>query len=91
MLKALVFQLLVSASLSSRWFQFVSTRTPTSGVGKSSLLLRFINDTFEEISPTIGVDFKLKYMDVEGKRLKLTVWDTGPFRPRGGTSRGDLY
>ena len=55
------------------------------------MLLRFINDTFEEISPTIGVDFKLKYMDVEGKRLKLTVWDTGPFRPRGGTSRGDLY
>ena len=25
-----------------------------SGVGKSSLLLRFINDTFEDISPTIG-------------------------------------
>ena len=34
-----------------------------SGVGKSSLLLRFCNDTFEELSPTIGVDFKLKYMD----------------------------
>ena len=25
-----------------------------SGVGKSSLLLRFSNDTFEELSPTIG-------------------------------------
>ena len=47
-----------------------------SGVGKSSLLLRFCNDTFEELSPTIGVDFKLKYMDMAGKRLKLTVWDT---------------
>jgi len=40
------------------------------------LLLRFCNDTFEELSPTIGVDFKLKYMDMAGKRLKLTVWDT---------------
>jgi small GTP-binding protein len=48
-----------------------------SGVGKSSLLLRFSDGTFEEDqSPTIGVDFKLKYLDLDGKRLKLTVWDT---------------
>jgi Ras-related protein Rab-18 len=47
-----------------------------SGVGKSSLLLRFSDDTFEELSPTIGVDFKLKYLDLDGKKLKLTVWDT---------------
>ena len=47
-----------------------------SSVGKSSLLLRFADDTFEELSPTIGVDFKLKYLDLDGKRLKLTVWDT---------------
>ena len=54
----------------------VTVITGSSGVGKSSLLLRFCNDTFEELSPTIGVDFKLKYMDMAGKRLKLTVWDT---------------
>ena len=47
-----------------------------SGVGKSSLVQRFVHDTFEEVSPTVGVDFKLKYVDVDGKRLKLTVWDT---------------
>ena len=48
-----------------------------SGVGKSSLLLRFSEDTFEEDqSPTIGVDFKLKFLNLDGKRLKLTVWDT---------------
>mmetsp|Transcript_20020 Transcript_20020/g.63720 ORF Transcript_20020/g.63720 Transcript_20020/m.63720 type:complete len:168 (+) Transcript_20020:478-981(+) len=28
------------------------------------------------MSPTIGVDFKLKMLNMAGKRLKLTVWDT---------------
>ena len=41
-----------------------------SGVGKSSLLLRFSEDTFEEDqSPTIGVDFKLKFLNLDGKRF----------------------
>ena len=47
-----------------------------SGVGKSSLLVRFTDDVFEDQSPTIGVYFKLKYLNARGKRLKLTVWDT---------------
>lgn len=48
-----------------------------SGVGKSSLLLRFTTDRFDpEQGSTIGVDFKLKLMDSAGKRLKLTIWDT---------------
>ena len=47
------------------------------GVGKSSLLLRFTDGTFDEhIQSTIGVDFKVKHATVEGKRVKLTVWDT---------------
>merc|ERR1712182_16612 len=47
-----------------------------SGVGKSSVLLRFTQNEFEDMSPTIGVDFKLKMMNVEDERLKLTIWDT---------------
>ena len=48
-----------------------------SGVGKSSLLLRFATGDFEEDQQaTIGVDFKSKMIDVGGKRIKLTVWDT---------------
>jgi Ras-related protein Rab-18 len=47
-----------------------------SGVGKSSLLLRFATGDFEELSPTIGVDFKSKVVDAGGKRVKLTIWDT---------------
>jgi Ras-related protein Rab-18 len=46
-------------------------------VGKSSMLLRFTDDSFDEhIQSTIGVDFKVKHLEVEGKRVKLTIWDT---------------
>lgn len=48
-----------------------------SGVGKSSLLLRFCDDEFnEKQASTIGVDFKTKFMQVRGKKLKLALWDT---------------
>ena len=44
---------------------------------KSSMLLRFTDDSFDEhIQSTIGVDFKVKHLEVEGKRVKLTIWDT---------------
>ncbi|GBB90386.1 hypothetical protein RclHR1_17310002 [Rhizophagus clarus] len=50
-----------------------------SNVGKSSLLLRFTEDTFlpqDEVAATIGVDFKVQDMRFEGKKYKLTIWDT---------------
>ncbi|KAM7513835.1 hypothetical protein LguiA_003418 [Lonicera macranthoides] len=47
-----------------------------SGVGKSSLLLSFTSGSFEDLSPTIGVDFKVKYVNMGGKKLKLAIWDT---------------
>ena len=48
-----------------------------SGVGKSSILLRFTDDSFATDQPaTIGVDFKVKSIDVDGKKVKLTIWDT---------------
>ncbi|KAG0725155.1 Ras-related protein Rab-18 [Chionoecetes opilio] len=48
-----------------------------SGVGKSSLLLRFTDDTFDiEQSATIGVDFKVKTVTVDGNTVKLAIWDT---------------
>lgn len=48
-----------------------------SGVGKSSLLLRFTDDTFDpEQSATIGVDFKVKTVTVDGNATKLAIWDT---------------
>ncbi|XP_065186356.1 ras-related protein Rab-18-like [Sycon ciliatum] len=48
-----------------------------SGVGKSSLLLRFTDDRFDpEQSTTIGVDFKVKTLTVGSSRVKLSIWDT---------------
>eukprot|EP01104_Vermistella_antarctica_P005517 TRINITY_DN1602_c5_g1_i1.p1 TRINITY_DN1602_c5_g1~~TRINITY_DN1602_c5_g1_i1.p1 ORF type:complete len:202 (-),score=59.50 TRINITY_DN1602_c5_g1_i1:24-629(-) len=48
-----------------------------SGVGKSSMLLRFTDGKFDnEQTCTIGVDFKIKLMDFDGKRINLTLWDT---------------
>lgn len=48
-----------------------------SGVGKSCLMLRFTEDSFNEKQlATIGVDFKVKYVNENGKRIKLALWDT---------------
>lgn len=50
-----------------------------SGTGKSSLLLRFTDDTWlhpDEVSATIGVDFKVKVVDIDDNKYKLTIWDT---------------
>lgn len=48
-----------------------------SAVGKSSLLMRFCDDRFETNHVlTIGVDFKFKRVERNGRKLKLQVWDT---------------
>jgi len=48
-----------------------------SGVGKTCLLLRYANDSFSPtFITTIGIDFKIKTIELEGKVVKLQIWDT---------------
>ena len=43
-----------------------------SSVGKSSLLLRFTDDAFDpEQAATIGVDFKVKTININGDKVSL--------------------
>ena len=46
-------------------------------MGKSCLLLRFSEDQFtSSFITTIGIDFKIRTVELDGKRVKLQIWDT---------------
>ena len=48
-----------------------------SNVGKSSLFLRFVDDIWNDtFVPTIGVDFKIKTLEIDAKKIKMQIWDT---------------
>ncbi|VVU95520.1 Ras family [seawater metagenome] len=48
-----------------------------SEVGKSAILSRFTNDTYNEDNPiTIGVDFGAQTIEIDKKNIKLQIWDT---------------
>ncbi len=55
------------------------------GVGKTTLLYRYIEGRFlADTRMTIGVEFFLKELNIEGKKILLQVWDFGGqdhFRP----------
>lgn len=45
-----------------------------SGVGKSCLLLRFCDDAWTpSFITTIGIDFKIRTIELDGKRIKLQI------------------
>lgn len=48
-----------------------------SSVGKTSIINRFINDTFdEELPPTLGIKHTFKTLEINNTKVKLSVIDT---------------
>ena len=48
-----------------------------SGVGKSCIIMRYIENNFStNLMNSIGVDFKLKNIEIDNKKIKLQIWDT---------------
>ena len=48
-----------------------------SDVGKTTLIYRYTDNYFnEEISPTVGLDNKVKKLNIQGLQAKIQIWDT---------------
>lgn len=48
-----------------------------SGVGKTCILFRFSENNFNTtFISTIGIDFKIRTIELDGKKIKLQIWDT---------------
>ncbi|XP_035829382.1 ras-related protein Rab-22A isoform X2 [Aplysia californica] len=48
-----------------------------SGVGKSSIVMRFVSDKFKQaLESTIGASFMTKTIFVDGSTYKFQIWDT---------------
>eukprot|EP00662_Eupelagonemidae_sp_cell21_P055459 gene55459-57495_t len=48
-----------------------------SAVGKSCLLLQYTDQRFEPVHDmTIGVEFGTRMVDLDGRRVKMQIWDT---------------
>mmetsp|Transcript_4078 Transcript_4078/g.6002 ORF Transcript_4078/g.6002 Transcript_4078/m.6002 type:complete len:203 (-) Transcript_4078:3991-4599(-) len=46
-------------------------------VGKTSLMMQYADETFPQIFvTTVGIDFKRKTLDIDGKEITLEIWDT---------------
>ena len=46
-------------------------------VGKTCLLQRFSENKFSNAHiTTLGIDYKFKYLNIDGKNIKLLMWDT---------------
>jgi small GTP-binding protein len=48
-----------------------------SGVGKTCLLLRFVHNEWDpDFQPTLGVEFLVKIVNTDKRRVQLQLWDT---------------
>jgi Ras-related protein Rab-5C len=65
-------------ALSSRTVQIKLVLLGEAAVGKSSIVLRFVNDEFQENKePTIGAAFLTQRLQHGDYSVKYEIWDTG--------------
>lgn len=58
-------------------FELLSSRSVCVGVGKSCLLLQFTDKRFQPVHDlTIGVEFGARMVTIDGRPIKLQIWDT---------------
>ncbi|MFX0056950.1 MAG: Rab family GTPase [Candidatus Hodarchaeota archaeon] len=59
-------------------YKFKITLFGAGGVGKTSLLIRYIKDYFNpDLKQTIGSNFLIKDVEIENKNVRLLLWDIG--------------
>ena len=64
--------------MSKETYKFKITLFGSEGVGKTSLLIRYIKDYFSsDLKKTIGSNFLIKDVEIDGKNVRLLLWDIG--------------
>ena len=60
-------------------FAFKLVILGNAAVGKTSLIIRYVDNKFHEDNyiPTIGVDFLTKEVDLFGAHMRMLIWDMG--------------
>ena len=62
-----------------------------SSVGKTSFLFRYADDSFTSaFVSTVGIDFKVKTVFRQDKRVKLQIWVSATSRLLGATTKNML-
>jgi Ras-related protein Rab-1A len=57
-------------------YNFKLSMLGDSGVGKSCMVLRYADDTYtEQYIGTLRDEFKIKYVDLNDKKIKLQIWN----------------
>lgn len=63
-----IFEIIFTIDITKKFF---------TGVGKSCLLLQFTDKRFQPVHDlTIGVEFGARMITIDGKQIKLQIWDT---------------